>query len=186
MPQLLSDGTPVVAPTFLFATEQARLQGYALECEPGEVSIIDVEVTSQMLVQGGQFWITGGQLGDLAQFSIIDKNNVLGLHVLHGIPAGHPIELVRYVKDYRVPPVTPWREEILMPTVAPVAPGLFLRSQYEAAAGGGRATWASSFAGTSEGRDAERRRQRGQARRYRRRQDGGSGAEAEGERMAHA
>ena len=129
-------GVPLVSPTFLFATEQARLKGYRISCAPGEVSILDVEVTSQLLVQGGQFWITGGQLNDRAQFSIVDKNNVLGLHVLHGIPAGHPIELVRYVEDYPVPPAPVWKEDIIMPTVAPVAPGLFLRAQYEAVDGG--------------------------------------------------
>lgn len=131
------DGVPVVSPTFLFSSNQARLQGYAFSCAPGEVSILDVEVTTQLLVQGGQFWITGGQLGDKAQLSIVDKNNVLGLHVLHGIPMGYPVELVRYVKDYAVPPVSPWREDIIMPTVAPVAPGLFMRVQYEAVVGGG-------------------------------------------------
>jgi hypothetical protein len=139
MPQLLADGTPVVAPTFLFATEQARLRGYALECDPGETSILDIEVTTQMLVQGGQFWISGSRTkGDKAHFSIVDKNNVLGLHLQHGIPMGFPIELVRYVKDYHVPAGDQvWREEVIMPTVAPVAQGLFLRCLYEAAAGGG-------------------------------------------------
>jgi hypothetical protein len=136
MPQLLSDGTPVVAPTFLFATEQARLEGFALECEPDSVAILDVEVTTQMLVQGGQFWTTSCVYGDKAHFAVVDKNDVLGLHTQLGLPLGTPIELVRYVKNYRFPTADAWREEIIMPTVAPVAPGLFLRTIYEAVAGG--------------------------------------------------
>lgn len=132
-----AQGASVVAPTFLFSSEQARLQGYALSCAPDSVAILDVEVTVQMLVQGGQFWIADGQIGDLGQFSVVDKNDVLGLHTANNIALGTPIELVRYVKDYRPPTVTLWKEDIIMPTVAPVAPGLFLRTIYEAVAGGG-------------------------------------------------
>lgn len=130
-------GNQVVAPTFLHSSNQARLKGHALSCAPDATAILDVEVTTQLLVQGGQFWVTGAQLGDLAQFAVVDKTDVMGLHTAYGVPLGTPIELVRYVEDYRVPPVSPWREDIVMPTVAPVAPGLFLRVQYEAVAGGG-------------------------------------------------
>jgi hypothetical protein len=131
-----TDGVPITAPTFLFASEQARLEGYSLTCEPASTTILDVEVTSQMLVQGGQFWIMDGVVGDKAQFAVVDKNDVLGLHTQLGLPLGTPIELVRYVKNYAVPTAALWREEIIMPTVAPVAPGLFLRAIYEAVAGG--------------------------------------------------
>ena len=130
------DGHQVVAPTFLFTSDQARLEGYELSCEPDSVSILDIEVTSQMLVQGGQFWVEAGQRGDLAHFGVVDKHDIVGLHTQLGLPDGTPIELVRYVKNYRVPTSTLWREEIIMPTVAPVAAGLFLRCTYEAVAGG--------------------------------------------------
>ena len=127
----------VVAPTFLHASEQARLEGFALECEPGQTTILDVETTTQLLVQGGQFWAQDCAQGDKAQFAVVDKNDVLGLHTQLGLPLGTPIELVRYVKDYRLPTSSLWREEIIMPTVAPVAAGLFMRTIYEAASGGG-------------------------------------------------
>jgi len=130
------EGLPLFAPSFLHTSEQARLRGYPLSCAPDEISIIDIEVTSQMLVQKGQFWIENGRRGDLAQFSIVDKNDTLGLHSLHGIPLGTPIELVRYVEDYPVPTKDLWDDDLVMPTVAPVVPGLFLRAQYEAGPGG--------------------------------------------------
>ncbi len=131
-------GNPVFAPTFLSASEQARLEGYELVGEPGVTTILDVAVASQVLVQGGQFWIAGAVAGDKCHFSVVDKNNVLGLHTLHGLPFGTPIELVRYVKNYRLPPVPLYQDTIVMPTVAPVAPGLFLRCMLEAVAGGGQ------------------------------------------------
>lgn len=133
-----SKGNPIFAPTFLAASEQARLEGYEIVAEPGAVTILDVEVTSQMLVQGGQFWIVGSVAGDKCQFAVVDKNDVLGLHTANGIPLGTPIELVRYVKNYRLPPVPLYQDSIVMPTVAPVAPGLFLRAQFDAVVGGGQ------------------------------------------------
>ncbi len=131
-----ADGVPVMAPTFLHASAQARLEGYALECAPGTTTILDVEATTQILVQGGQFWVQDCARGDKAHFSVVDKNDVMGLHTLYGYPLGTPIELVRYVKDYRLPTTALWKEDIIMPTVAPIATGLFMRTTYEAVAGG--------------------------------------------------
>lgn len=129
-------GALVVAPTFLFASAQARLQGYALSCAPGATVVLDIEVTTQLLVQGGAFWMVNTVFGDLAHFAVVDKNDVLGLHTANNLPLGTPIELVRYVKDYRPPTVALWDDDIIMPTVAPVAPGLFLRMIYEAVGSG--------------------------------------------------
>lgn len=132
------NGNPVFAPTFLSASEQARLEGYELIGDPGVTTILDVEVTTQMLVQGGQFWIAGAVAGDKCHFSVVDKNDVLGLHTQMGLPLGTPIELTRYVKNYCLPPVPLYQDTIVMPTVAPVAPGLFLRALLEAQPGGGQ------------------------------------------------
>lgn len=128
------NGNPVYAPTFLSTSDQARLEGFSVSAEAGQTSILDVLVTSQMLVQGGQFWAMGAKLGDKAQFAVVDKDNVLGLHTQFGVPLGTPIELVRYVKNYLFPTADLWKDDIIMPTVAPVAPGLYLRLIYEAGA----------------------------------------------------
>jgi hypothetical protein len=130
------EGMPIYAPSFLHASAQARLAGYAISCDADSTAILDIEVTEQLLVQGGQFWCEGSMRGDLAQFSVVDKNDVMGLHTLYSIPLGTPIELVRYVKDYRLPTSALWKEDIIMPTVAPIAPGLFMRTIVEAVPGG--------------------------------------------------
>lgn len=124
------DGVEVVAPTFLFTSEQARLKGFLLTAAPGIVTVLDVAVTGQLLVQGGQFWIKSAADGDSADFSVVDKDNVLGLHTQLGLPLGTPIELVKYVDGYQVPGGDMWRDEIIMPTVAPVTQGLYLRATY--------------------------------------------------------
>lgn len=127
-----ANGHPVTAPTFLHASAQARLKGYALSCAVNDVAILDIEVTTQLLVQGGGFWMSNTVFGDKAHFAVVDKNDVLGLHTANNIPLGTPIELVRYVEDYRPPTAALWDDDIVMPTVAPVALGLFLRMTYEA------------------------------------------------------
>lgn len=123
------DGAEVVAPTFLHASEQARLKGYRVVCAPGEVTIFDIEVTSQLLVQGGQFWLRNAADEDYADFSIVDKNDVLGLHTQYGIPLGTPIELRKYVDYFPFPPGD-YQDNIVMPTVAPIIEGLFMRVVY--------------------------------------------------------
>lgn len=125
-------GQQIVAPTFLHVSQKARLQGFPMEIEPDTVGILDIEVTTQLLVQGGQFWVQNSEAGDQVSFSVVDKNNILGLHTLYSLPLGTPLELVRYVKDYQLPTATIWQDNIDMPTVADVAQGLFLRVIYEA------------------------------------------------------
>jgi hypothetical protein len=122
-------GHPVYSPTFLTTSEHARLKGYRLAAAAGTSTILDVEITNQSLIQGGQFWIRGAADGDEVSFSVVDKNNILGLHTLYGLPVGTPIELVKYVDSYHVPEGD-YNDNIIMPTVAPVASGLFLRTTY--------------------------------------------------------
>jgi hypothetical protein len=126
-----ADGNPVVAPTFLFVSERARLAGNLWTATAGQVAIFDVEVTTQLLVQGGQFWVKGAAEGDYADFSVVDKNDVLGLFATYGLTVGvDVIELAKYVDHYPVPDQAFWKDEIIMPTVAPVKTGLFLRCVY--------------------------------------------------------
>lgn len=130
-----ADGNPVFAPTFLFTSDRARLKGELWEATPGAVTMFDVEVTTQLLVQGGQFWIRDSAAGDYVDFSVVDKNNVLGVFGMYGLTPGQDVlELVKYVDKYRIPATTEalpvWRDEIIMPTAAPVRLGLFLRCTY--------------------------------------------------------
>lgn len=131
-----SAGNPVVAPTFLFADERARLRGFRMSCPADEIAIIDVEVTTQLLVQGADFWVMGAQVDDKASFAVVDKADVLGLHTAYSIPIGTPIELTRYVADYPLPTSTIYEQDVTMPTVAPIAAGLFLRCIYDATPAG--------------------------------------------------
>jgi hypothetical protein len=120
----------VVAPTFFYTTETARLKGYRLTCSPG-TTIHDVEVTTQIYVQGGQFWFLNVDgYADYASFSIVDKNNVLGYHTLLNLPLGTPLEVFKYIDSYQVPQMNFFQDEIILQTVGNTAEGLFLRTTY--------------------------------------------------------
>jgi len=123
---------PVVAPTFMHTTERARLAGFRFVANEGDVSILDVEITSIRLVQGATFWIMNPLDGDKGSLSVVDKNDVMGLHTANGIPLGTPIELVRYANSIPLPSVAFHQEGAVMDTVAPIAAGLFIRATYEA------------------------------------------------------
>jgi len=125
-----TDGNPVFAPTFMHATHRARAMGYRFSAPANQSTIHDVEVTTQILIQGGQFWAKGSDGYDYADFSVVDKNDTLGLHTLYSIPLGTPIELIKYVNAYQIPGGEIWHDSIQMPTVAPVRSGLFLRCTY--------------------------------------------------------
>jgi hypothetical protein len=128
-----ADGNPVFAPTFMYTTDKARLKGYTFEAPANQSSILDVEVTNVMIyVQGGQFWIMNPNVGDKSQFQIVDKNDVMGLHTQYSLPLGTPIVLYEYVKDDYYPTADLYKDDILMPTLAPVTAGLYLRCVYTA------------------------------------------------------
>lgn len=135
-----ADGNLVVAPTFLHSTNAARLHGYRLSIAAGQQAIQDVEVTTQLLVQGGQFWITGAGPDDTAYFSVVDKDGVIpypanpsiSLMQAYGLtPGADVLEITRYISDLPIPEVAYYQDKIVLPTVASVLPGLYLRVSYD-------------------------------------------------------
>ncbi len=137
--RLDKDGNMVVAPTFLHSSNTARLKGYKITAPAGETVIHDVEVTSQLLVQGGQFWIMGSGPDDYVEFVVCDKNGVIpfpsnpaiSLMTALGLTPGVDVlELTKYVDPLHIPEIPFFQDNIIMPTVAPVVNGLFLRTIY--------------------------------------------------------
>lgn len=70
----------------------------------GEINFLDEEITTERRINGGEFWIDLDDTGkvhkdDYVDFSIIDKNDVLGLFSTYGLTVGVDIlELVKFVK----------------------------------------------------------------------------------------
>lgn len=69
-------------------------------------NFFDYEVTSEKRINGGEFWIFPGDESrvhedDYIEFSIIDKNDVLGLFATYGLSVanGDILELVKFVQN---------------------------------------------------------------------------------------
>lgn len=129
-----TEGNPVVAPTFMHTTERARLAGFTFVADDAQASVLDIEISSRRLVQGATFWVSDCIAGDRGSLSVVDKNDVLGLHTANGIPLGTPIELVKYAANMPMPTAALHQESAIMDTVSSVPAGLFIRCTYEAVA----------------------------------------------------
>jgi hypothetical protein len=128
-------GQPVSAQSpYAYAAEDGLFMGMGDQdwsCPPG-LNLFDMLVSTVVYVQGGEFWIEGATRGDYAEFSVVDKDDVLGLFTALGLTVGVDVlELGKFAKKYSVPPIVPvWEKTIVMPTAAKVLPGLYMRTHY--------------------------------------------------------
>lgn len=125
------EGALVVSPTYGKYDEAGRFKGVGLKAEANATSMVDYELTTEIYLLGAEYWIHNGHWGDKIDFSIVDKNDTLGLFSMFGLSPGEDVlELVKHVKEY---PVKPGEQagSFYPPSRAEVASGLFLRFKYE-------------------------------------------------------
>lgn len=110
---------------------------------PDAVNIFDMQITSSMVdangycqLFGGEYWTDGNVLdGDYGEFSVVDKDDVLGLFSQYGLVVGQDVlELSKYVNKRPFLPNT--HGEIRPNQATKLVQGLYLRSIYVAVAGG--------------------------------------------------
>lgn len=121
---------PVFAPTYFRIDESWRMEGIRFTASGNSTTMYDFRITKELLMQGGLWWVQTTSNTDSADFSIVDKDNILGLHTLYGLPVGTAIELKKFVKNYSIPPGTN-NGQIQAPTVSPVVSGLYIRTTYD-------------------------------------------------------
>lgn len=126
-------GNPVIAiSAFAYVQDKTKFHGYRYVAPPNTVSIFDEQVTTQLYVQGGKGVLTGAEDGDFVEFSIIDKDNVLGLFSTYGLTPGVDIlELDKYVVAHYPPPGTSDIEHRVQ-AAGKVYQGLYFRLAYHA------------------------------------------------------
>jgi len=101
-----------------------------ISCPPNAVTIHDIVVTTELYVNGGKVWIYGPpKLGDWAKFSVVDKDDVLGLFSTYGLSTvnNDVLELRSYVRNSALPPFNS-HFNIKMETAAKIVSGLYLRA----------------------------------------------------------
>jgi hypothetical protein len=123
-------GHPIVAPTHIAISEAWRMEGVRFTASGQTTTIHDYRITKEILMQGAHWWTQCDSLNDSADFSVVDKDNILGLHTMYGLPLGTPIELTKFVRNYYVP--SGHTVGIIQaPTVSPVVSGLYVRVAYD-------------------------------------------------------
>jgi len=104
-----SNGDPIYSPTLddvmgLYPKKKA----YKGVVSPNQVNFFDVEVTQEKRINGGEYWVHPDDVAkvhddDFVEFSIIDKNDVLGLFSTYGLSVanGDVLELCKFIlTDY--------------------------------------------------------------------------------------
>lgn len=124
------ENIPTFSPTYFRANESWRMEGIRFEVSGHSTGMYDFQITKELLMQGGLWWVQTTGNSDRASFSIVDKQNTLGLHTAYGLPSGYAIELKKFVKDYSIPPGVN-TGSVAAPTVSPVVSGLYIRTTYD-------------------------------------------------------
>jgi hypothetical protein len=128
-------GRPIVATGHKVVDESFRRKGYRFDALPGTVTFFDVEVSHQIYLQSGDVRImpNRAQRGDYIDFSVVDKNDVMGYFAMFGLTVGVDVlELKKFVSDEHVI----WWDsggqvlKVEPGTVSLLVPGLFLRCVY--------------------------------------------------------
>jgi hypothetical protein len=132
-----TDGNPVFAMSvYGYVQDKTRFHGYRYVAPANTLSIFDEQITTQIRVQGGTGTIKNAVDGDYVEFSIVDKDNVLGLFGTYGLTPGVDVlELDKYIKKYYPADGTSDFKH-LVDAAATVFQGLYFRIAYVAVAGG--------------------------------------------------
>lgn len=130
-----SDGSFITAPTFEDTVGLApQWKTYLYTAIAGQTNIYDEVVTTEKRIRGGWYEIfdSNAVLNDYVEFSVIDKDDTLGLFTALGLEVGVDIlELKKYVATEYVNPNLNTRQEFVGKSTFLVVAGLYLRSLYE-------------------------------------------------------
>ncbi len=104
-----ANGDPIYSPTLddvmgLYPKKKT----YKGNVSPNQVNFFDIEVTQEKRINGGEYWVHQDDVlkvheDDYVEFSIVDKNDVLGLFSTYGLSVanGDVLELCKFIlTDY--------------------------------------------------------------------------------------
>jgi hypothetical protein len=126
-------GTVISTAPYAHSTEDGHFLGNSVpyNAPAGVLSFFDEPSGPHTIfVQGGWGWHTAANLGDYIEFSVVDKDDVLGLFAVYGLTVGVDVlELNKFVSKLRP---EPWDGVIdaRAKTAGAVLPGLYLRLAY--------------------------------------------------------
>lgn len=125
-------GALVTAPTYSQYEEDAAFKGIMLDAPANQTSFHDLEITTQIYIEGGYFWSDGGNRGDYVEVSVVDKDDVLGLFTQLNLTVGVDVlELDKFVETMYLKPGGMEFSLVQTSDIAQVMAGLYIRTKYE-------------------------------------------------------
>jgi hypothetical protein len=127
-------GRTIVSPTFEDTQGLSTIwKGHLYTAAPNSLNIFDEKVTTQLKLRGGWYKLldSTANVGDYVEFSIIDKDNILGLFGMFGLTVGTSVlELKKFVRSEYVSPNDMTRQDFVTGGASEVMAGLYFRTYY--------------------------------------------------------
>lgn len=132
--------TETVAPTFEdTGGVHPQWHGHKYLATAGQTSIFDELVTTEKQIRGGWYEMMDNNavVGDYIEFSVVDKDDVLGLFSTYGLTVGVDVlELKKYVKEDYINPLHAGNREVIESrSTFLITAGLYMRTIYESTGG---------------------------------------------------
>lgn len=134
-----NEGNQIVAPTF---EDDGGLmgvwKGFLYTATAGVLNLYDEVVTKELKLRGGWYELIAPQAvpqaaeGDYIEFSIVDKDDILGMFGMLGLTVGVDVlELAKFVRKDYVNPYETSRQEFMSMGASAVMQGLYFRTAYQ-------------------------------------------------------
>lgn len=138
VPLYTNTGEQLVAPTFEYDRDYpATWVGKTYTVQPGVLNIFELEITREIFLRGGSVQLltppasVKAHKDDYIEFSVVDKNDVLGMFSLLGLTVGVDIlELGKFVRTKKVVGHCPEPLVFMAKGASQVFPGLFFYTHY--------------------------------------------------------
>lgn len=133
--QFTTNGHTIIAPTLEYDLDLRNIwKGYKYTATAGSQSFFDEQVTQELKLRGGWYSLlnSNAEIGDYVEFSIIDKDDVLGYFQYYGLTVGQDVlELSKFVRTDYVNPTSFGRQEFAANSASDVVAGLYFRTTYK-------------------------------------------------------
>ena len=120
------DGKEIVAPSFVYVEQSGMVQGQRCVCAADALNHFDWQIPVPIALQGVSAIIVDNTDGDYGELTVVDKDDVLGLFSVYGIPPGGELEIEKFGYTIYVPEGT-WQISFVFASAFDIPPGIYIR-----------------------------------------------------------
>jgi hypothetical protein len=124
-------GMPVMAPSFVYVEQSGLIKGHRFVCQPDSTNHFDWQLAYSVALQGVLAIIVGNHDGDYGEFSVVDKDDVLGLFALYGLTVGVDVLMIQKFGETVYVPEGRSDISFMFDSAFQIPAGLYLRMTWE-------------------------------------------------------